>query len=510
MSGTLLSLFVAVPLLTGGLLAVVSTWRRTATIVLMAVLVASVAGGAVLIVGAAGGDIIAEPVGLWPFGIAIPFVADMFTALMLTVTALLTTVVCAFAVASGHTSRRFFPTLVLILTAGVNGALLTADLFNLFVFIEVMLLSAYGLLVMAAPGKADLERIKGARLYVTVNLMASTVFLAGVGFLYGVAGTVNMAELAGQAQESTAVALAGAVCLFALMIKACVVPVHGLLVRTYTVTSPVVTALFSSLHTKVAIYAIYRIYAVVYGGDEQYLWVGLVMFTVSMIVGALGAVGETTMRSILTFQGVSHFGYILLGVALFSPLGLAAGIFYMLHNMVVKASMFLTTAAIEVTYGNATLGKVKGLAKREPLIAVAFFLAALSLVGIPPFSGFVGKLALLIASFDAGQWLVASIAIAVSVITLLSMIKIWSEIFWGKHHPESDTVKDVPTSTLGNGQSTVNMKRRIGAGLIAPPLALAVLTLALGLGGTFLLDLTQVAADSLVDTTGYVEAVTNP
>lgn len=509
MTGGMLALFVAVPLLAGAALAAAATMRRTAIAVLMTVLLASTAGGIVLIVGAAQGGVVGESVGLWTFGIAIPFVADMFTALMLTMTAGLTAVCCLFAISSGHASRRFFPTLVLTLTAGVNGALLTADLFNMFVFIEVMLLSAYGLLVMSAPGRADLERIKGARLYVTVNLLASTIFLAGVAFMYGVTGTVNIAELAGAAKESTSVAVAGAVCLFALSIKACVVPVHGWLVRTYPVTSPVVTALFSSLHTKVAIYAIYRIYAVIFDGDSGYLWIGLVLFSATMIVGAFGAVGETTMRSILTFQGVSHFGYILLGVALFGPLGLAAGIFYMIHNMVVKASMFLTTAAIEIEYGTATLGKVKGIAKREPLIAVAFFAAALSLVGIPPFSGFVGKVALLIAALDAGQIAVAVIAVAVSIVTLLSMLKIWSEIFWGKYHPESDTVitgKDslATTDTI----APVEMKRRIGAGLVAPPLALAVLTLALGIGGHFLLVLTGIAAEGLVDPAAYIEAVT--
>jgi multicomponent Na+:H+ antiporter subunit D len=508
MSGALISLFIAVPLLAAGTLASVSRHTKITVVVLMTVLVAATAGGVLLVIGAADGSVVAHAVGLWPGGVAIPFVVDMFTALMLTSTALLTTICCAFAISSGHAARRFFPTLVLVLTGGVSGALMTADLFNMFVFIEVMLLSAYGLLVMSAPGKADLERIKGARLYVTVNLLASTVFLTGVGFLYAVTGSVNIAELAGLAKEDTTVAFAASVCLFALSIKACVVPVHGWLVRTYPVTSPVVTAIFSSLHTKVAIYAIYRIYAVIFDGDHRYLWIGLVLFSITMIVGAFGAVGETTMRSILTFQGVSHFGYILLGVALFSPLGLAAGIFYMLHNMVVKASLFLSTAAIEVEYGNATLGKVRGLAKREPLIAVAFFAAALSLVGVPPFSGFVGKLALLFAALDAGQVAVAIIAVSVSVVTLLSMIKIWSEIFWGKQEPGEAAVAETQGPIkVTTGVIAVAEKRRIGAGLIAPPLVLAALTLALGIAGHALLTLTAVAADSLVNPAAYIQAV---
>ncbi|PKQ25839.1 MAG: cation:proton antiporter [Actinobacteria bacterium HGW-Actinobacteria-4] len=508
MTGSLISLLVAVPLLAAGALTMVSRYTRLTIVVLMSVLVAATAGGVVLVIGAVDGTVVAHSVALWPAGIAIPFVVDMFTALMLTVTALLTTVCCVFAIFTGHAARRFFPTLVLVLTAGVSGALMTADLFNMFVFIEVMLLSAYGLLVMSAPGKADLERIKGARLYVTVNLLASTVFLAGVGFMYGVAGTVNIAELAGLASEDTRVAIAGAVCLFALSIKACVVPVHGWLVRTYPVTSPVVTAIFSALHTKVAIYAIYRIYAVIFEGDARFLWVGLLLFSATMIVGVLGAVGETTMRSILAFHMVSQIGYILLGVALFGPLGLAAGIFYQLHHMIVKASLFLSTGAIEVRYGTGTLGKVKGIAKREPLIAVAFFAAALSLAGVPPFSGFVAKLALIMAAIDAGQVAVVIAAIAVSLITLLSMLKIWSEVFWGKQQPGEEAV----AATQGpikvtSGTVAVAEKRRIGAGMIAPSLFLAALTLALGVGAHGLLSLTQIAAAGLVDTAPYIQAV---
>ncbi len=510
MTPALIALFVAVPFVVGGALVAIPDRIRTSIVAMMAVLVASTAGGIYLVVDQTHSDPVAHGVGLWPFGIAIPFVADMFTALMLAVTGLLSVVCAAFGIASGHASRRFFSPLALILTAGVNGALLTADLFNLFVFIEVMLLAAYGLLVMSAPGKAQLECIKGARLYVAINLLASTILLAGVAFMYGVTGTVNIAELAGMAGESTEVAIAATVCLIALSIKACVVPVHGWLVRTYPITSPVVTALFSGLHTKVAIYAIYRIYAVIFDGDSRFLWVGLLLFSATMIVGVLGAVGETTMRSILTFHMVSQIGYILLGVALFGPLGLTAGIFYQLHHMIVKASLFLSTGAVEVRYGTGTLGKVKGIARREPLVAVAFFAAALSLAGLPPFSGFVAKLALIMAAVDAGQIAVVVAAILVSLITLLSMLKIWSEVFWGKSAPtpaiaegkpalaQPDTLEDEPPVTLGP---------RIGPALLAPGLFLAMITLGLGLGGELLLGLSEVAAAGLVDTSHYVEAV---
>lgn len=503
MIGAIIPLLVAVPLVGGALLAMMRDNRPANAITMMTVLSGSLATSIFLVYHQVDNDVIAHQLAAWPFGIAIPFVADMFAALMLTVTGILAVTCAAFALASGHAQRPFFASFVLFLVAGVNGALLTADLFNFFVFLEVMLLPSYGLLILSAAGKASMGRVSGSRLYVTVNLLTSTVFLIGVAFLYGVTGTVNLAELAGAAQESTSAAIAAAICLFALAIKASVVPVHGWLARTYPSTSPAVTALFSGLHTKVAIYAIYRIYAVIFDGDATFLWVGVVMFSLTMIIGVMGAVGENTSRSILAFHMISQIGYILLGVALFGPIGLTAGIFYLLHHMIVKASLFLSTGAVEVKYGTGTLGKVGGIAKKEPWLAVAFFAAALSLAGLPPFSGFVAKLTLISAAIDSDQFLAAAAAILVSLVTLLSMLKIWSGMFWGKEKSEPELKSD------GSLLTAVDTKPRVGIALLAPSLVLALITLSLGIGAELLLFLSEIAAMGLYDPTGYVQAVVN-
>ncbi|WP_062381430.1 monovalent cation/H+ antiporter subunit D family protein [Demequina pelophila] len=555
MTGSALALFVAIPLITAGLLVPLKErWRLNAA-VLMTVLAGSLGGGVALVLAARDGSTLATSIGLWQAGIAIPFAADMLTALMLTATGLLTLTCSGFAIATRYASHRYFAPLVLVLTAGVNGALLTADLFNLFVFIEVMLLPSYALFVLAAPGRGRLWAVAGARLYVTVNLLTSTIFLAGVGFVYGVAGTVNLAELAGAAKEDDAVAAAVAICLFALSIKAAVVPVHGWLARAYPATSPTVTAMFSGLHTKVAIYAIYRIYAVIFDGDSRFLWIGVAAFSITMVVGVLGAVGETTTRNILAFHMISQIGYILMGVALFGLVGLTAGIFYLIHHMIVKASLFLSTGAVEVRYGTGSLDRLGGLAKREPWIAVSFFAAALSLAGVPPFSGFVAKLSLLMASLSEGQIVAAVLMVLVSIVTLMSMLKIWSGVFWG-HPPEgldpAPAGADAPadpdedeagaepaaaavaaaSSAAGSAASSPGTqgtarpdgavatlpadaavssaepgRRRIGPALIAPGLALALVTLTLGLGGELLLSLSETAALGLMDTSGFVEAV---
>ncbi|APU15856.1 MULTISPECIES: monovalent cation/H+ antiporter subunit D family protein [Actinoalloteichus] len=509
MNAALLPLVVMVPLISAALLAVVSGPRWLRRVLLLAPNLGALVAGALLIQATGDGSVYAHNIGLWQDGIAIPFVVDVFSALMVTTTALLTVTCSAFAVATGEDRARFFGPLVLVLSAGVYGALMTGDLFNLFVFIEVMLLPSYGLLAMAGA----LRSLRGGRIYVTVNLLTSTIFLAGVALVYGVAGTVHLGELIGAARESPLVASAMAVVLLALSIKAAVVPVHGWLARTYPATSPAVTALFSGLHTKVAIYAIYRLYALLFEGDATYLWIGLVAFTATMLIGVLGAVGENTTRSILVFHMISQIGYILLGVALFTPLGLMAGIFYLIHHMIVKASLFLSTGAIEDAYGTNRLDRLGGIARREPLLALVFMGAALSLAGLPPFSGFVAKLTLVSATIEDGQWIVAAVAVAVSLITLMSMLKIWGGPFWGAE-PDSDggSGREVQSSPSTGGVSAParpTLRPKVRPAVLLPALVLTTATLCIGLGGQVLLDLSAQAASGLLDPAAYLEAVTN-
>jgi multicomponent Na+:H+ antiporter subunit D len=395
----------------------------------------------------------------------------------------------AFAAASGADTDRMFVPLVLVLTAGVHGAYLTADLFNLFVFVEVMLVPSY---VLLATGGGAARRA-AARLYVTVNLLASTLFLAGLGLVYGVTGTVNLGELAGAAAEP-AVALAAAVVLLAMAVKSAVVPVHGWLPRAYTHAPPAVTVLFSGLLTKVGVYAIIRIYATVFDGDQRYLGVVLAAALLTMVVGVLGAVGERAMRPILTFHMVSQIGYILLGLALFSVAGLAAAIFFLVQYVLVKAALLMCAGAVEHTYGTGELDRLSGVVARQPLLAAAFAASALSLAGIPPLSGFVAKLALVLAAFDAAQYLAAGVAVAVSLLTLTSMLKVWNGVFWGEPSPTT----------------TGPVRTRVATALAAPPLVLGALTLLLGLAAQPVLAVAEVAATGLVDTAAYVRAGRGP
>jgi multicomponent Na+:H+ antiporter subunit D len=518
--GALLPLYVAVPLVVVAVLVVLRGHPLVRSTLTVGTLGAMLAGAVLLVVATAGGEVFAHRLALWPNGISIPFVVDTFSALVLAVACLLMLVCLQFAIVTREARGHFFSPFVLVLGTGVSGALLTADLFNLFVFIEVMLLPSYGLLIMMSNRRS----INGGRLYVTVNLLASTLFLMGVGLIYAVTGTVNLAELRGAAAESTTVAVAAGVALSALAVKAAVFPVHGWLARTYTFTSPSVTALFSGLHTKVAVYAIYRVYAVVFDGDSTYLWIALLITSLTMAVGVFGAMGEKTTRSVLVFHMVSQIGYILVGVGLFTVLGLTAGIFYLLHHMIVKASLFLSTGALEETYGTGEIDRLGGMAKREPVIAVAFIAAALSLAGLPPFSGFVAKLSLITAAVADGAIIVAVVALVVSLFTILSMLKIWDGVFNGtepegleEHAIEYSAGLQHPLApdpdhpeVLAAVEVAARSRIRVPLTLALPGIILACVTLGLGLGAQGLLALSEQAALGLLDTTTYVEAVLAP
>lgn len=550
--GQLLPLFVAFPLLSAGLLVVAGDRARLHRRVLTAILGLVCVGGLALGVRSLDGSVLATSLGGWPGGIGIGFAGDMLSALMLVLTSGLTLVGASFAYGSRVANSQYFAPLLLVLVAGVNGALLTADLFNLFVFIEVMLVPSYGLYVLSANRREPLRRVDGARLYVALNLLTSTILVVGVGFVYALTGSVNLAVLAGAAEADPRVAVAGGLILFALSIKASVVPLHGWLAWAYSSTSPAVTGLFAALHTKVAVYGLYRVYSVMYDGDARLLPLILVLALATLVLGALASVGEQGVRSVLSWQMVSGIGGILIGLGISTRVGLAAGLFYLVHHMVAMGCLLMATGAIEVRYGTGRLADLQGLARREPLIAVAFFAGLLSLVGIPPFSGFVGKLMLVSAGLDAGRVATVALVLAASLVSLWALLRVWDAWFCGEpraphgHRERLATAAlpivgrtDAAASPSGEGSSTDHERAeswtsrdalelptgvmpvvheadedltasRIPGRLAAPAVTLAVATLALGLGGQALWTVVDVAAQGLMDPSRYIEAVLAP
>lgn len=489
MTEVLLSVPVVAPLLGAGLQVVVRV--RVQAAIGLAVTAAVLAVSGVLVSSTLDGSVLTQRLGDWPQGIAITFAADTFSAVMLGVTALVVIACLAFAVASGEDWNPGFGPLVMIMSAGTYGAFLTADLFTFFVLVELMLVPSYALLTMAGGG----HRVRAGRLYVAVNLLASTTLLAGIGLVYGTAGTVNLAALAGAGTASVHVAVGAGVVLTALAVKAAAVPVHGWLPATYPHASPVVTALFSGLLTKVGVYGIMRIYAVVFEGSAGFHWLIMVVAAATMVVGVLAAVGEQAVRPILAFHMVSQIGYIILGLSLFTDLGLAAAVFFMVQYIPVKACLFLVAGAIEVTFGTDRIDRLGGITSREPILAVTFAVAAMALVGIPPLSGFVGKFVLVRAAAADGEYLGGALVVAVSLVTLISMVKVWNTVFWGREHEPVEWAARAAVTT------------RVRPGLVVPPLALAVVSVAAGLGAHPLLAVAEAAGGGLLDVSAYVTAV---
>lgn len=481
---SLLPLFFAVPLL-AAVLAALTGSRAVGRVLGLAVPVAVAVAGVLLAVRTSGGDVVVAQVGGWPGGLAIPFVADLLSALLLIVSGVLVTASMTFAFATGQDSSRWFVPLTLVMTAGIYGAYLTADLFNLFVMVEVALLPSYVLMTRTGTPLG----LRAARLYLVVNLTASTLFLAGLGAVYGTTGTVNVAALADRGAVPI-VAVAVAVILVALSIKAAVVPVHSWLPATYPYATPAVTALFSGLLTKVGVYALIRVLSVVFEPGPTVTLVVVAVTGASMVVGVLGALGEGSIRGVLSFHMVSQVGYILVGLVLAGPVGMAAVVFYLVHHTIVKTSLFLTGGAVEQQRGTGRIVRLGGVAREHRWIAVAFLFAALSLTGLPPFSGFWAKLGVLDAAVDADNYLVLSLALLVSVGTMVSMLKVGSGVFWGS--TPADTPRP-PTPWR--------------ASLVLPGLVLAGVSLAIGLYPGPLLALAATAGAGLSDPAMYVEAV---
>lgn len=439
-------------------------------------------------------------IGNWvaPFGITL--VADLFSAIMVLVTSImvLSTVIYATVTLDEPREAAGFHPLLHFMIVGVVGAFLTGDIFNLYVWYEVMLISSFVLLVIGG----ERSQLEGAIKYVTLNLLASGLFLAAVGILYALVGTLNMAQLAlvvPQAQPQGLVTAIAFMFMLAFGIKAAMFPVFFWLPASYHTPPIAMTVIFSALLTKVGVYSLVRVFTLIFTTDTALTHtVLLVIAALTMITGVLGAVAQYEMRRLLSFHIISQIGYLLMGLALFSPLSLAATIFFLVHVIFAKSALFLVGGVLDRLSGTYDLKKLGGFYRVSPVLAVLFFIPAMSLAGIPPLSGFWAKYALVRAGLEQGQgWIVAA-ALGVSVLTLFSMTKIWAEAFLkesddGKLREHVPTVRDLPAG--------------VRLPMLAPIAVLAVLMMVLGVAAEPFFALALQAAEQLLTRTKYVQAV---
>jgi multicomponent Na+:H+ antiporter subunit D len=440
--------------------------------------------------------------GEWPAPYGITLVADLFSAIMVVLTGVIGLSVAVYSLASMDEPREsfgYYP-LLHILLMGVCGAFLTGDLFNLYVWFEVMLMASFVLLALG--GEPD--QLRGAIKYVTLNLVASALFLAAVGILYGIAGTLNMADLARKlevAEPGTLTALA-MLFLIAFGIKAAVFPLFFWLPASYHTPPVAVSAVFAGLLTKVGVYALIRVFTLIFVEDTGFTHtLILIIAGATMVTGVLGAAAQHEFRRILSFHIISQIGYMILGLALagltrdpaLAKLALAGSVFYIMHHIIVKTNLFLISGVACRLGGSFELKELGGLYRSSPGLAILFLIPALSLAGMPPLSGFFAKLLLVQAGLRTEQYAIVAIALVVGLLTLFSMTKIWAEAFW----------KNPPTAKAERQAMTSGDRSK----LLFPIGLLAALTVTIGLAAEPVFLLAIRAAEQLVDREAYIRAV---
>jgi multicomponent Na+:H+ antiporter subunit D len=426
------------------------TQRTLSIVILAAVLTVSV----LLLLHAHAEGAAAVSVGGWPVPLGIVLVVDRLSALMLVVATTVGLGVLVFAVGQGsadgdeETPISIFHPTFLVLMAGVANAFLAGDLFNLYVGFEILLTASYVLLTLG--GSAP--RIRAGVTYIVVSLLSSLLFLAAIALVYASTGTVNMAQLAGRLADLPpgVQLLLHALLLIAFSIKAAVFPLSAWLPDSYPTAPAPVTAVFAGLLTKVGVYAIIRTQTLLFPGgalDQVLMWAALA----TMLVGILGAVAQTDIRRILSFTLVSHIGYMVFGIALSTAAGLAGAIFYVVHHIAIQTTLFLVAGLVERTGNSTAVDRLGGLAKASPLLAILFFVPAMNLAGIPPFSGFIGKLGLLQAGVQVGGWLpyvLVAGGVVTSLLTLVAVSRVWSRAFW--RPPAQSPAKDTPQAAAAD------------------------------------------------------------
>ncbi len=488
----LMTLAVIAPLLASALALLLrdrAKWRDLITII--GVFMATASAFAMLVHVESNGTHVLN-VGGWSPELGIVLVADLFAVLVLPIALSIILVTELFAIGQRRTAWGANPELagplIGVLTSGVSLAILTGDLFTLFVAFELILVSSYVLLTHQ--GKRG--QVRSGMTYVAMNLFASTLFLLGVAFVYAATGTINLALLAERIPELDDGVRLGIGAWFFVVFgtKAAVFPLFSWLPDSYPTAPTTITALFAGLFTKIGIYSMIRFHTLT--GMDDLGPVMLVIAGITMVIGGLGALAQSDVKRILSFHVISQIGYMLMGLGLFSAAGTTGAILFLIHILPVKTVLFLVGGLIENHEGTSSLDSSGGLARRRPLIAVLFAIPALSLAGLPPFSGFVAKFSVVSAGIDEGSTLIVIVALVAGALTLLSMTKIWLGVFWGV---DGDSTTPVPTAPR-------NRQIMVGATMLA---VAGTLTISFFAGTLF--DLSERAADDLRNPDRYISEV---
>ncbi len=504
-----MTLFVALPVLVPLLAAAVSLLvgqvpaAQRVLSLLVLTFIAVVA--ALLLVRADGSGPVVLQLGGYAAPVGITLIADRLAALLLLVSIVVMLGVLVFAIGQRVTDTRrvstttAFHPMYLVLCAGVSLAYLTGDLFNLFVAFEMMLSASYVLMTR----QTTASRIRPSMTYVIVSLTSSLLFLTLIAIVYAATGTVNLADLshAIAGLPSGVRTALGLLMMVVFGIKSAVVPLHFWLPDSYPTAPAPITAVFAALLTKVGVYAIIRTQTLLFSNAADWNFL-LAVALLTMVVGALGAIAQNDLNRVLSFLLVSGIGFMLFGLALFTVTGLVGVIVYVIHHIAVMAALFLVSGLVTRYTGTASLHDMCGVATGYPLIAIVFSVPALSLAGIPPFSGFVAKVTLLRAGVELGTpmaYVVTGGAVVTSLLILYALSKVWASVFWGRPRTPVADVDPNDELTVGTGtRSRAMLTATIGMALVG-------LTITVAAGPVS--DVAERAATDLLDREPYRQSV---
>ncbi|MBY4381699.1 Na+/H+ antiporter subunit D [Rhodococcus sp. 05-2256-B2] len=510
---------VLIPMLAAALTLVLGRRPRAQRFITLAALTAVVAISSMMLYLADRDGTSALQVGGWDSPLGISLVVDRLSAMMLVVSSIVLLAVMVYSIGQGIRDGSenqpvsiFLPT-YLALTAGVCNAFLAGDLFNLFVGFEVLLAASFVLLTLGASA----DRVRAGVSYVMVSMVSSLIFLIGIALVYGATGTLNLAHIAVRMDDipsGTRTAIF-AVLLVAFGIKAAVFPLSTWLPDSYPTAPAPVTAVFAGLLTKVGVYAIIRAHTLLFpdGSLDNVL---MVCGLLTMLVGILGSIAQSDIKRLLSFTLVSHIGYMIFGVALSTQSGLSGSIYYVAHHILVQTTLFLVVGLIERQAGSSSLRRLGGLAAASPVLAIVFLVPALNLGGIPPFSGFIGKVALLQAGSDQGSalaWLLVAGGTVTSLLTLYVVARVWTKAFWRARAdaPEGDLADNSPSALLDDSSDIQFGDRedvgRMPAFMLIPTIGLVVVGLAMTVFAGRIIDISDRAAADLRDRSVYIDAV---
>ncbi|UCR88722.1 Na+/H+ antiporter subunit D [Mycetocola spongiae] len=510
----LVPLVVTLPLLGAAIALIFGQRPKIQITVSVLALTAVVAISAVLLVAVDQTGTVVVNVGEWapPWGIVL--VVDRLSAIMLLVSALMLLGVLIFAIGQGivdddnETPVSIFHPAYLVLSAGLFDAFVAGDLFNMYVGFEMLLGASYVLLTLGGTG----ARIRAGVTYIVISLMSSLLFVGAIALIYGATGTVTIALISERVRDLPMDVqwILCAALLLGFAVKAAVFPLSFWLPDSYPTAPAPVTAVFAGLLTKVGVYAIIRTDTVMFVDVPLQVPLMVIAFF-TLLVGIMGAVMQADIKRLLSFTLVSHIGYMIFGIAVGGEMALTATIYYVVHHIVVQTTLFLSTGLIERVGGTTSISRLGGLLKAAPFVAVLFFLGALNLGGIPPFSGFLGKVGLFQAGVENGtvlSYIVIAAGAATSLLTLYALARVWNMAFWrtrgevdGYSSPLLESLAESPEDS-GTVATKQTSKMMVGAtaGMVG-------LTLLLTIFAGPIFAYAQRAAITIGDVSNYVNAV---